>query len=72
MLSIAYVRLCRMPSVGILRAHTQVENIEMLTDCCRIIKIYTKVKRQTIPGKEMIQVSSGRKGEKTIDWSAGS
>lgn len=38
-------------SVGILRPHTQVENTEMLTDCYRIIKIYTKMKHQTIPGK---------------------
>lgn len=59
-------------SVGILRPHTQVENTEMLTDCYRIIKIYTKMKHQTIPGKEVIQVSSWRNGEKARDWSGGS
>lgn len=59
-------------SVGILRTHTQVENTEMLTDCYRIIKIYTKMKHQTIPVEEVIQVSSWRNREKARDWSSGS
>lgn len=41
-------------NVGILRTRAQVENTEMLTDCYRIIKIYTKMKQQTILGKDVV------------------